>query len=70
MDGDAPRFLVRDRDDKFGAAFDHVAEGAGTKVIKIAVRAPNMNAVAERFVGSAKREMLDRVLLVGDRHLA
>jgi putative transposase len=69
MDGDAPRFLVRDRDDKFGAAFDHVAEGAGTKVIKIAVGAPNMNAVAERFVGSARREMLDHVLLLGDRHL-
>ncbi len=68
MDGDAPRFLLRDRDDKFGAGFDRVANGAGTKVIKIAVRAPNMNAVMERFVGSARREMLDHVLLLGDRH--
>ena len=69
MDGDAPRFLLRDRDDKFGSAFDRVAKGAGTKVIKIAVRAPNMNAIAERFVGSGRREMLDHVILLGDRHL-
>ena len=69
MDGDAPRFLLRDRDDKFGSAFDHVAKGAGTKVIKIAVRAPNMNAIAERFVGSGRRELLDHVILFGDRHL-
>ncbi|HJX52640.1 MAG TPA: integrase core domain-containing protein [Polyangia bacterium] len=69
MDGDATRFLLRDRDDRFGCSFDRVVEGAGTKVIKIAVRAPNMNAVAERFVGSARRKMLDHVLLLGNRHL-
>jgi hypothetical protein len=69
MDGDAPRFLLRDRDDKFGSAFDRVAEGAGTKVIKIAVRAPNMNAIVERFVVSGRRELLDHVILLGDRHL-
>ncbi|MGA7740417.1 MAG: integrase core domain-containing protein, partial [Polyangia bacterium] len=69
MDGDAPRFLLRDRDDKFGSPFDRVAKGAGTKVIKIAVRAPNMNAIAERFVGSGRRELLDHVILLGDRHL-
>jgi putative transposase len=69
MDGEAPRVLLRDRDDKFGSTFDRVAEGAGIRVIKIAVRAPNMNAVAERFVGSVRREMLDHVLLLDDRHL-
>jgi transposase InsO family protein len=69
MDGEAPAVLLRDRDDKFGPNFDHVAEGAGARVIKTAVRAPNMNAVAERFVGSARREMLDHVLLLDDRHL-
>jgi transposase InsO family protein len=52
MDGEAPAVLLRDRDDKFGPTFDHVAEGIGARVIKTAVRAPNMNAVAERFVGS------------------
>ena len=69
MDGDAARFLVRDRDDKFSAAFDNVAKGAGMKVIKIAVRAPNMNGIAERFVGSTRCEVLDHVLVLGDRHL-
>ncbi len=68
MDGAAPKVLVRDRDDKFGSTFDRVAEGSGIRVIKIAVRAPNMNAAAERFVGSVRREMLDHVLLLDDRH--
>ena len=69
MDGAGPKVLVRDRDDKFGSTFDRVAEGTGIRVIKIAVRAPNMNAAAERFVGSVRREMLDHVLLLDDRHL-
>jgi putative transposase len=69
MDGDAPKILLRDRDDKYGTSFDLVAKGAGTRVIKTAVRAPNMNAVAERFVGSARREMLDHVIVLGDEHL-
>jgi len=70
MDGDAPAVLLRDRDDKFGPAFDRAAQGVGAKVIRTAVRAPNMNAVAERFVGSARREVLDHVLLLNDQHLA
>jgi transposase InsO family protein len=69
MEGLAPRFLIRDRDEKFGATFDRVAEGAGTRGIKTAVRAPNMNPVAERFVGSLRREVLDHVLLLDDQHL-
>jgi transposase InsO family protein len=70
MDGEAPAVLLRDRDAKFGPAFDRAAQGVGAKVIRTAVRAPNMNAVAERFVGSARREVLDHVLLVDDQHLA
>jgi len=70
IDGDAPAVLLRDRDGKFGPAFDRAAKGVGAKVIRTAVRAPNMNAVAERFVGSARRELLDHVLLVDEQHLA
>jgi putative transposase len=64
-----PRFLIRDRDDKFGATFDRAARGAGIRVIKSAVSEPNMNPVAERFVGSLRRELLDHVLLLDERHL-
>ena len=69
MDGEAPKILLRDRDDKYGPSFGRVAKGAGIRVIKTAVRAPNMNAVAERFVGSARREMLDHVIVLDDQHL-
>ncbi len=69
MDGVSPRFLIRDRDGKFGATFDRVAEEAGVRVIKTAIRAPNMNPVAERFVGSLRREALDHVLLLGVKDL-
>ena len=68
-EGLAPRFLIRDRDEKFGATFDRVAKGVGTRVIKTAVRAPNMNPVGERFVGSLRREALDHVLFLDDQHL-
>jgi putative transposase len=70
LDGEAPAILLRDRDDKSGSAFDRAAQGVGAKVIWTAVRAPNMNAVAERFVGSVRRELLDHVLLVDDLHFA
>jgi transposase InsO family protein len=70
MDGSGPRFLIRDRDDKFGATFDRAAQGVGIRVIKTAVRAPNMNAVAERFAGSVRREVLDHILVLDDDHMA
>ena len=69
MDGVAPKVLLRDRDDKYGPSFDRVATGVGTPVIKTAVRAPNMNAFAERFVGSTRRELLDHVIVLDDQHL-
>ena len=69
IDGLAPRFLIRDRDEKFGATFSRVAKGVGPRVIKTAVRTPNMNPVAQRFVGSLRREVLDHVLLLGEQKL-
>jgi putative transposase len=48
---------------------DRAAQGVGARVIKIAVGAPNMNAVCERFVGGVRRECLDHCLVLDDRHL-
>ena len=66
--GAAPRFLIRDRDDKFGTAFDALARATGIRIIRTAVRAPDMNAICERFLGSLRRECLDHILVLDDRH--
>ncbi len=63
------RFLIRDRDSKFTAAFDEVFSGNGTRVVKTPVRSPKANSYAERFVGTLRRECLDHVLILGERHL-
>jgi transposase InsO family protein len=67
--GQGPDVIIRDRDSKFGAEFDRVAKGAGTKVVRTAARAPLMNATCERFLGSARRECLDHIIILGRRHL-
>ncbi|MEO7037810.1 MAG: integrase core domain-containing protein [Polyangiaceae bacterium] len=67
--GQGPRFIIRDRDDKFGPDFDRAAQAVGTRVINTAVRAANMNATCERFLGSVRRECLDHVIILGERHL-
>jgi transposase InsO family protein len=64
-----PLFLVRDRDSKFTREFDDVFRSEGIRVIKAPVRAPNARAHAERWVGSVRRECLDRLLILGRRHL-
>jgi putative transposase len=69
INGEAPKFFIRDRDDKFDAVFDRVARGSGMRVIKTAERAPNMNAVMERFLRSVRTEVLDQVLVFDERRL-
>jgi putative transposase len=67
--GRRPRFLIRDRDSKFTREFDEVFRSEGIRVIKAPVRAPKARAHAERWIGSARRECLDRILILGGRHL-
>ena len=60
------RFLVRDRDAKFTVGFDAVFATEGIEVLGTPVRA---NAYAERWVGTVRRELLDRMLIFGRRQL-
>jgi hypothetical protein len=63
------KFLIRDRDTKFTAAFDTVFAAIGMRIIKTPVQAPRANAIAKRWIASARRECLDRMLITGERHL-
>ena len=63
------RFLTHDRDNKFTAAFDEVFRSEGIRTIRTPVRAPRANAFIERWIGTLRRECLDRILIVNRRHL-
>src|SRR5206468_7160396 len=64
-----PRYLIRDNDSKYGPAFARVAAATGITELRTAYRAPRQNATCERFFGSVRRECLDHVLVLGERHL-
>jgi putative transposase len=63
------RFLIRDRGSNFTSSFDGVFQATGARILRSAVQAPRMNATCERLVGTLRRELLDRVLILGVRHL-
>ena len=62
--------LLRDRDSKFTAAFDAVLTAINVRIITTPVRAPRANAIAERFVGTIRRELLDRLLIINQQQTA
>ncbi|WP_308301277.1 integrase core domain-containing protein [Frankia sp. Mgl5] len=62
------RFLIRDRDTKFTAAFDTVFTTDDIDIVRTPVRTPVANAFAERWVGALRRECLDHLLILGERH--
>jgi putative transposase len=63
------RFLIPDRDAKFTDSFGVVFGSEGVRILRTPVLAPRANAFAERWVGTVRRELLDRMLIVGRRHL-
>jgi transposase InsO family protein len=63
------RFLLRDRDSKFTAAFDSIFASEGIHVIQTPYRSPNANAYAERWVRSVREECLNKLLIVNEGHL-
>ena len=63
------RFVLHDRDASFSAASGAVFQSAGIRVIHSAVQAPRMNSLIERWIGSCRRELLDRTLIWNQRHL-
>ncbi|MER5916406.1 hypothetical protein ABT124_39965 [Streptomyces sp. NPDC001982] len=63
------RYLIRDNAGYFTEGFDAVFTAIGAQVVPILPGVPRMNAIAERWVGSCRREATDRVLITGEHHL-
>jgi transposase InsO family protein len=67
--GEGPRFLICDNDDKFGLHFEQAVKGAGIDLIHTPPYAPKTNAICERFIGSVRRECLDHILILSEKHV-
>jgi hypothetical protein len=67
--GQGPKSLLRDNETKFGRAFDAVATGVGTRVVRTPVMAPKASCYVERLIGSLRRECLDHLLIVSEAQL-
>ena len=61
--GMSVKFVLHDRDASFTAAFDAVFQAGGARVVRSAIQAPRMNSIMERWIGSCRRELLDRALI-------
>jgi putative transposase len=67
--GQSPKYLIRDRDSKFGPSFARVAATSGIKLLKTPSHAPRANAICERFMGSVRHECLDHLLILQEKQL-
>jgi putative transposase len=67
--GQAPKYLIRDNDSKFGPSFARVARTSGIKILKTPYHAPRANAICERFLRSVRQECLDHLLIVQEKQL-
>jgi len=67
--GQAPKYLIRDNDSKFGPSFVRVTKTSGIKLLKTPVHAPRANAICERFLRSVRKECLDHLLILQEKQL-
>lgn len=68
-DRSPPRYLIHDRDSRYGAMFDLRVLGLGISQIRTPFRSPQANAIAERWVRSVRSECLDHMFILNERHL-
>jgi putative transposase len=62
------KYVIRDRDSRFTTAFDAIFEAEGIQILRSPVRAPRANAICERLIGTLRRELLDKILILHDDH--
>jgi putative transposase len=67
--GQAPKYLIRDNDSKFGSSFARVAATSGIKILKTPYHAPRANAICVRFMRSVRQECLDHLLIFQEKQL-
>jgi transposase InsO family protein len=67
--GQAPKYLIRDNDSKFGPCFARVAKTSTIKILKTPIHAPRANAICERFMRSVTQECLDHLLIFQEKQL-
>jgi transposase len=66
---DSVQFLIRDRAGQFTDSFDAVFTAVGIRILTSPPQAPRANAICERLIGTLRRELLDRVLIISEQHL-